>query len=87
MDQFENLRAQLILIIQKLASGSVGSIILSQAKTFSKLALRTSFFLYVQALQFEEAKFKAFDLASKPEGTGTPTKDFGAIFSQVSARF
>ncbi|XXG75224.1 hypothetical protein AAC387_Pa07g3780 [Persea americana] len=41
----------------------------------------------VQALQFEEAKFKAFDLASKPEGTGTPTKNFGAIFSQVSARF
>lgn len=27
----------------------------------------------VQALQLEEAKFKALDLASKPEGTGTPT--------------
>lgn len=40
-----------------------------------------------QALQFEEAKFKAFDLASKPEGTGTPTKDFKALFSQVTARF
>uniref|UniRef100_A0A2P2KQP3 Uncharacterized protein At5g02240 n=1 Tax=Rhizophora mucronata TaxID=61149 RepID=A0A2P2KQP3_RHIMU len=41
----------------------------------------------IQALQFEEAKFKAFDLASKPEGTGTPTKDFKAVFSQVTTRF
>ncbi|KAK2972355.1 hypothetical protein RJ640_014413 [Escallonia rubra] len=41
----------------------------------------------IQALQFEEAKFKAFDLASKPEGTGTPTKDFKALFSQISTRF
>ncbi|KAI0512135.1 hypothetical protein KFK09_012771 [Dendrobium nobile] len=41
----------------------------------------------IQALQFEEAKFKAFDLASKPEGTGTPTTDFKALFSQTSERF
>ncbi|GAB2272567.1 hypothetical protein Dimus_022748 [Dionaea muscipula] len=41
----------------------------------------------IQALQIEEAKFKAFDLASKPEGTGTPTKDFKALFSQVTTRF
>ncbi|XP_010543294.1 PREDICTED: uncharacterized protein At5g02240 [Tarenaya hassleriana] len=41
----------------------------------------------VQALLFEEAKFKAFDLASKPEGTGTPTKDFKALFSQLTSRF
>jgi len=41
----------------------------------------------IQALQFEEAKFKAFDLASKPEGTGTPTKDFKALFSQITTRF
>ncbi|KAJ8754052.1 hypothetical protein K2173_001950 [Erythroxylum novogranatense] len=41
----------------------------------------------IQALQYEEAKFKAFDLASKPEGTGTPTKDFKALFSQITARF
>ncbi|KAK9290760.1 hypothetical protein L1049_008936 [Liquidambar formosana] len=44
-------------------------------------------FVWEQALQFEEAKFKAFDLASKPEGTGTPTKDFKALFSQVTTRF
>jgi hypothetical protein len=41
----------------------------------------------MQALLSEEAKFKAFDLASKPEGEGTPTKDFRALFSQVSSRF
>ncbi|PIA60360.1 hypothetical protein AQUCO_00300097v1 [Aquilegia coerulea] len=41
----------------------------------------------IQALQFEEAKFKAFDLASKPEGTGEPTKDFKALFSKIAARF
>ncbi|XP_031377416.1 uncharacterized protein At5g02240-like [Punica granatum] len=41
----------------------------------------------VQAVLFEEAKFKAFDLASKPEGTGTPTKDFKDLFSQVTSRF
>ncbi|KAF3575466.1 hypothetical protein DY000_02035521 [Brassica cretica] len=41
----------------------------------------------VQALQLEEAKYKALDLASKPEGTGTPTKDFKALFTQVTARF
>jgi hypothetical protein len=40
-----------------------------------------------QALQFEEAKFKAFDLASKPERVGTPTKDFKALFSQITTRF
>ncbi|CAO2820300.1 unnamed protein product [Amaranthus hypochondriacus] len=41
----------------------------------------------IQALQFEEAKFKAFDLASKPEGSGEPTTDFKALFSQVATRF
>ncbi|XVF08110.1 hypothetical protein REPUB_Repub06bG0197600 [Reevesia pubescens] len=41
----------------------------------------------IQALKFDEAKFKAFDLASKPEGVGTPTKDFKALFSQIITRF
>lgn len=35
----------------------------------------------IQALQLEEARFKALDLVSKPEGTGTPTKDFKALFA------
>ncbi|XP_004492363.1 uncharacterized protein At5g02240-like [Cicer arietinum] len=41
----------------------------------------------IQALNFEEAQFKAFDLASKPEGVGSPTKDFKALFSQIITRF
>ncbi|CAM8897671.1 unnamed protein product [Rhodiola kirilowii] len=41
----------------------------------------------IQALLHEEAKFKAFDLASKPEGTGTPTKDFKALFAQITTKF
>ncbi|KAI3835784.1 hypothetical protein MKW92_025132 [Papaver armeniacum] len=41
----------------------------------------------IQALQCEEAKFKVLDLASKPEGTGEPTKDFKTLFSQISTRF
>ncbi|KAJ8427852.1 hypothetical protein Cgig2_012552 [Carnegiea gigantea] len=39
----------------------------------------------IQALLHEEAKSKAFDLASKPEGVGTPTTDFRALFAQVTA--
>ncbi|XP_077232751.1 uncharacterized protein At5g02240-like [Tasmannia lanceolata] len=41
----------------------------------------------IQALQFEEAKFKAFDLSSNPPDVGTPTKDFKALFSQILTRF
>ncbi|XP_061354234.1 uncharacterized protein At5g02240-like isoform X2 [Gastrolobium bilobum] len=41
----------------------------------------------IQALNIEEAQFKAFDLASKPEGAGSATKDFKAFFSQITTRF
>ncbi|MCL7040218.1 hypothetical protein MKW94_010642 [Papaver nudicaule] len=41
----------------------------------------------IQALQIEECKFKAFDLGSKPEGVGEPTKDFKALFAPVTTRF
>ncbi|KAL5991885.1 hypothetical protein ACLOJK_012796 [Asimina triloba] len=34
----------------------------------------------IQALQFEEAKFKAFDLASKPEGTAYPSNEASILF-------
>lgn len=40
-------------------------------------------FLCPYALLYEEEKFKAFDLASKLEGTGTLTKDFKALFAQI----
>ncbi|KAE9603348.1 hypothetical protein Lal_00008318 [Lupinus albus] len=41
----------------------------------------------IQALNIEEAKLKAFDLGSKAEGTGTPTKDFKSLFSQITSSF
>ncbi|KAL5073088.1 hypothetical protein RYX36_012072 [Vicia faba] len=41
----------------------------------------------VQALNYEEIKFKAFDLASKSEEVGEPTKDFKALFSHITSRF
>ncbi|XP_051130407.1 uncharacterized protein At5g02240 [Andrographis paniculata] len=42
----------------------------------------------IQALNFEESKFKAFDLSSKPEESGSaPTTDFKALFSQITTRF
>ncbi|KAF4359205.1 hypothetical protein F8388_005314 [Cannabis sativa] len=41
----------------------------------------------IQALQFEESKNKAFDLASKAEGVGTPTKDFKAFFLRSLLKF
>ncbi|KAI3443028.1 NAD(P)-bd_dom domain-containing protein [Psidium guajava] len=41
----------------------------------------------IQALLFEESKCKAFDLASKPEDAGPPTKDFKALFASVTTKF
>ncbi|KAG0602659.1 hypothetical protein M758_10G031100 [Ceratodon purpureus] len=43
--------------------------------------------LCVQALLNEESHNKAFDIASKPEGQGTPTSDFKALFAGVTATF
>ncbi|TKY66014.1 ATP-dependent zinc metalloprotease FTSH 10 [Spatholobus suberectus] len=40
----------------------------------------------VQALNYE-AKFKAFDMASKPKGASSTTKDFKAFFSQITTCF
>ncbi|KAL4575846.1 hypothetical protein LXL04_011933 [Taraxacum kok-saghyz] len=41
----------------------------------------------IQELKIEEAKCKMFDHASKPKGSGTPTRDFKALFSQMITRF
>lgn len=43
--------------------------------------------LCVQALLHEEARNKAFDVASKPEGQGSPTSDFKSLFASVTATF
>ncbi|KAI5059136.1 hypothetical protein GOP47_0025455 [Adiantum capillus-veneris] len=41
----------------------------------------------VQALLIEEAKNKAFDLSSKPQGGGVPTTDFKQLFCGISSTF
>jgi uncharacterized protein YbjT (DUF2867 family) len=43
--------------------------------------------LCVQALCLPDSHNKAFDVASKPEGQGTPTTDFKSLFANVTATF
>ncbi|CAM6128635.1 unnamed protein product [Calypogeia fissa] len=57
-------------------------------KTDTKAVARTDVAeVAIQALLVEEAQNKAFDLASLPEGDGSPTTDFKAFFSQATAKF
>lgn len=70
--------------IRELLIGKDDELLQTDTKTIARSDVAE---VCIQALQFEEAKFKAFDLASKPEGTGTPTKDFKALFSQITTRF
>ena len=43
--------------------------------------------LCVQALSLPDSHNKAFDVASKPEGQGSPTTDFKSLFANVTATF
>ncbi|KAJ0027707.1 hypothetical protein Pint_35404 [Pistacia integerrima] len=70
--------------IRELIVGKDDELLQTETRTIARADVAE---VCIQALQFEEAKFKAFDLASKPEGTGTPTKDFKALFSQITTRF
>ncbi|GJN36333.1 hypothetical protein PR202_gb25182 [Eleusine coracana subsp. coracana] len=70
--------------LRELIVGKDDEILKTETKTIARADVAE---VCIQALLFEEAKFKAFDLASKPEGEGTPTKDFRYLFSQVSSRF
>ncbi|XP_059667836.1 uncharacterized protein At5g02240-like [Cornus florida] len=70
--------------VRELLVGKDDELLQTDTKTIARADVAE---VCIQALQFEESKFKAFDLASKLEGTGTPTKDFKAIFSQITARF
>lgn len=70
--------------IRELLVGKDDELLQTETRTIARADVAE---VCIQALQFEEAKFKAFDLASKPEGTGTPTKDFKALFSQITTRF
>ncbi|KAK4478560.1 hypothetical protein RD792_014044 [Penstemon davidsonii] len=70
--------------VRELLVGKDDELLKTETKTIPRADVAE---VSIQALNFEEAKFKAFDIASKPEGSGTPTKDFKALFSQISARF
>ncbi|KAJ0089307.1 hypothetical protein Patl1_31850 [Pistacia atlantica] len=70
--------------IRELIVGKDDELLQTETRTIARADVAE---VCIQALQFEEAKFKAFDLASKPEGTGTPTKDFKALLSQITTRF
>ncbi|XP_041026381.1 uncharacterized protein At2g37660, chloroplastic [Juglans microcarpa x Juglans regia] len=70
--------------IRELLVGKDDELLQTETKTISREDVAE---VCIQALKFEEAKFKAFDLASKPEGVGTPTKDYKALFSHITARF
>ncbi|WOG94421.1 hypothetical protein DCAR_0313717 [Daucus carota subsp. sativus] len=70
--------------IRELLVGKDDELLQTDTRTISRADVAE---VCIQALQFEEAKYKAFDLASKPEGTGTPTKDFKALFSNITTRF
>ncbi|XP_062180496.1 uncharacterized protein At5g02240-like [Phragmites australis] len=70
--------------LRELIVGKDDEILKTETKTIARADVAE---VCIQALLFEEAKFKAFDLASKPEGEGTPTTDFRALFAQVSSRF
>ncbi|XP_059289931.1 uncharacterized protein At5g02240 [Lycium ferocissimum] len=70
--------------IRELLVGKDDELLETETKTVARADVAE---VCIQALQYEEAKSKAFDLASKPEGTGTPTKDFKALFAQITTRF
>ncbi|XP_047155518.1 uncharacterized protein At5g02240-like [Vigna umbellata] len=70
--------------LRELLVGKDDELLKTETRTISRADVAE---VCIQALNYEEAKFKAFDLSSKPEGAGSPTKDFKALFSQISTRF
>uniref|UniRef100_A0ACD5ZNK0 Uncharacterized protein n=1 Tax=Avena sativa TaxID=4498 RepID=A0ACD5ZNK0_AVESA len=70
--------------VRELIIGKDDEILKTETKTIARADVAE---VCIQALLFEEARFKAFDLASKPEGEGTPTTDFKSVFAQIATRF
>ncbi|KAF6987340.1 hypothetical protein CFC21_004995 [Triticum aestivum] len=70
--------------VRELIVGKDDEILKTETKTIARADVAE---VCIQALLFEEAKFKAFDLASKPEGEGTPMTDFKSVFAQIATRF
>lgn len=70
--------------VRELIIGKDDEILKTETKTIARPDVAE---VCIQALLFEEARFKVFDLASKPEGEGTPTTDFRSLFAQIATRF
>ncbi|XP_076934592.1 uncharacterized protein At5g02240-like [Bidens hawaiensis] len=70
--------------VRELLVGKDDELLQTESKTIARADVAE---VCIQALKYEESKFKAFDLASKPEGSGTPTKDFKSLFAQITTRF
>ncbi|KAM7510557.1 hypothetical protein LguiB_009432 [Lonicera macranthoides] len=70
--------------IRELIVGKDDEILKTEMRTIVRVDVAE---VCIQALQFKEAKFKAFDLVSKPEGTDTPAKDCKSLFSQSTTHF
>jgi len=70
--------------IRELIVGTDDSLLSTDTKAITRADVAE---LCVQALLLEESFNKAFDVASKPEGQGTPTTDFKSLFANVTATF
>lgn len=70
--------------VRELLVGKDDELLQTQTRTIARADVAET---AIQALLIEDAKGKAFDLASKPEGEGVPTTDFNAIFAGVSSKF
>ncbi|KAG0570933.1 hypothetical protein M758_6G190400 [Ceratodon purpureus] len=70
--------------VRELLIGKDDELLQTQTRTVSRADVAE---MAIQALLIEEAKNKALDLASKPEGEGTPTTDFKALFAGVTSKF
>ncbi|KAH7293793.1 hypothetical protein KP509_28G042600 [Ceratopteris richardii] len=69
---------------RELLVGKDDELLATDTRTISRADLAE---VCIQALLFEEAKNKAFDLSSKPEGQGVPTCDFKLLFSRITSTF
>lgn len=70
--------------VRELVVGTDDELLGTDTRTISRADIAE---VCVQALVIDEAKNKAFDLASKPEGEGTPTTDFKQLFSGIKSIF
>ncbi|KAK4767242.1 hypothetical protein SAY86_014992 [Trapa natans] len=70
--------------VRELLVGRDDELLKTQTRTIARSDVAE---VCIQALLLEEAKYKALDLSSKPEGDGIPTTDFKDLFSKITARF